>query len=207
MRHALPALLFLLVLLAGCGGGGAERASERWAMSPSACTAALARTGALIQPWPEAPRRGHCAVTAPLTLAATPVARFERPVKTSCAMALALARLLPEWDRLARGYFDSGIAAVRGFGSYSCRGMSGNRGRMSLHASARAFDLRGFRLDDGRVVDIEDHWSEWGAKGRFVRRAARAACGVVNLVLTPNSDRHHQDHLHLDLGPWRRCDA
>ncbi|MCB1883388.1 MAG: extensin family protein [Geminicoccaceae bacterium] len=205
----LPATLLLLLLVAGCGGGGqSERADGRWSMAPSACTAALAASGVRVLPWTGAPAGGQCRVAAPVELLGLPPAvRVEGPGRTSCSMALAIARLAPVWDRLAQSYYGSGVDAVLSRGSYGCRGMSGNRRRLSLHANALAFDVGGFRLRDGRTVDVASHWSEWGRDGRFLRAAARAACETVNLVLTPNTDRYHQDHLHLDLGPWRRCDA
>ena len=42
---------------------------------------------------------------------------------------------------------------------------------------------------------------------RLLQLAASAACRWFGVVLTPDSDRWHQDHIHVDLGPWRRCDV
>ena len=38
-----------------------------------------------------------------------------------------------------------------------------------------------------------------------VRHYGSFACRRFSVVLTPNSDRFHQDHIHVDIGPWRKC--
>jgi hypothetical protein len=83
--------------------------------------------------------------------------------------------------------------------------MTGNPRRTSLHASARAIDIAGFRLADGSDVRVGRDWFAADGRGRFLRAAARAACGHFSVVLTPDHDRDHRDHLHFDIGPWRLC--
>ena len=100
----------------------------------------------------------------------------------------------------------SPVVAVRHYGSFACRGMTGNAGRASLHAQARALDIAGFQLADGRVVTVLTGWS--GPRGPAPVPAGAlplAACRQFSVVLTPNSDRFHQDHIHVDIGPWRKC--
>jgi len=92
-------------------------------------------------------------------------------------------------------------------GSHACRRMTGNAGRASLHARALALDLVGFEFPDGSRVTVFEDWSDRGPRGRFLRAVAKAACRHFAMVLTPRSDRFHLDHLHLDLGPFVRCDA
>jgi hypothetical protein len=97
------------------------------------------------------------------------------------------------------------VRSVRHFGSFACRRMTGNAGRASLHAQARALDISGFTLDDGRVVSVKQGWRGPVAERRFLRAIAVAACRHFSVTLTPESDRHHHDHLHVDIGPWRVC--
>ncbi len=110
-----------------------------------------------------------------------------------------------ELDRTARATMGSPVVAVRHFGSFACRAMTGNAGRPSLHAQARAVDIAGFQLADGRVVTVLKGWNGPTDQRRFLRAVAVAACRRFSVVLTPNSDRFHRDHIHLDIGPWRKC--
>lgn len=202
LRTAVP---FLLLVLAACGGGRGtvEHTENRWAVSGMRCLVALAEAGGVAAPW-TAPRRGSCGVDTPVSLIAA-VAGFDPPLGTSCAMALAWTRFTPELQRLARHHLGTTVAMVRHYGSYACRRMTGNGRRMSLHASARAVDIAGFVLADGTEVRVGRDWRGRGARSRFLLALARAACGHFGVVLTPDHDRDHRDHIHLDIGPWRLC--
>jgi hypothetical protein len=203
------ALVAALLLLAGCGGG--KTTSRRAAVSPytlsgPACLQALAAARVPVIPWPAAPSSGRsCRVETPVQASAGRLAAFAPPLKTSCNLLLAWTAFEAEVEEAARRYLRSNVAAIRHFGSFGCRRMSGNAGRLSLHAQARAFDVAGFQLADGRVVTVAAGW--WGPSDqrRFLRAVARAACTHFSVVLTPDSDSDHRDHIHLDIGPWRSC--
>lgn len=199
-------ILFVLLplLLVACGRGERpERVENRWAVSGMRCLAALAEAGALAGHW-SPPQGGPCAVDTPVSLFVAH-AHIEPPLGTSCAMALAWARFVPRVDALARAHLGTGLAAVLHFGSHACRSMTGNPSRMSLHASARAIDIAGFRLADGSEVRVAHDWLGTSPRSRFLRAVARAACDHFSVVLTPAYDRAHHDHLHFDIGPWRLC--
>ena len=78
-------------------------------------------------------------------------------------------------------------------------------GRLSEHATGRAIDFAGIELADGRVISVKRDWRAGGANGAFLHDLARASCKRFNVVLTPNHDRLHQDHIHLDIGPHTLC--
>lgn len=204
MRGMMPLLCLLLAAtLAACGGGRrATPVRSAFDLPPAACTSALRHFTPVPRPAP-ALGRGACSVPAPVRLEAG----FRPPVTTACGMALAWLSFAPEAQRLARRELGSAIVEVRHFGSYACRRMTGNGRRMSLHGSARALDVAGFVLADGRVVDVEDDWGDWNDKGDFLEDLARAACDHFSVVLTPAHDRAHRDHIHLDIGPWKLCGA
>lgn len=169
------------------------------------CEAEISALGAVVEPW-AAPTGGACRVERPLVLVASRIAP-DRPLATSCAMARAWLRFEPEVQAIARRELGLEVARMVHMGSHACRRMTGNAGRASLHATARALDLAGFELADGTRVTIAEHWSERGPRGRFLRAVAKAACRHFAMVLTPRSDRLHRDHLHLDIGPFSGCDA
>lgn len=204
----LPALALLLVALAclgGCGGHRGVRVAEPYRLSGAACLRSLDANGISRAPWAVNPPRS-CAIATPLITPRSRTVRFDPPLRTSCGLLAAWADFEPRLQAAARRYLGSPVAVVRHYGSYACRNVAGSS-RPSQHARARAIDLAGFVTADGRTVSVRDDYDGWGAKGRFLRAAAAAACRNFSAVLTPNTDRAHGDHLHLDLGPWRLCDA
>jgi hypothetical protein len=120
-------------------------------------------------------------------------------------MLVAWSDFEAEVNRAALAHLGSRVVTIRHYGSYACRRMTGNAGRLSLHARARALDVSGFELADGRSVTVLDGWRGARAEQRFLRSVAAAACRHFSVTLTPASDRLHRDHLHVDIGPWRKC--
>ena len=83
--------------------------------------------------------------------------------------------------------------------------MNGHASRLSQHALGLAIDIAGFRLSDGSTVSVEHDWAGPGPKRLFLRHLARRACQYFSVVLTPDSNADHYNHLHLDIGPERLC--
>ncbi|MEM7442578.1 MAG: extensin family protein [Pseudomonadota bacterium] len=125
----------------------------------------------------------------------------------TCTTALALDSFQREVVHpLALSYFGQPVVSMELLGSYACRGRSGNAGRLSEHAFGRAVDVAGFRLADGRVINVTE-WYGSTDQARFLREVARGACRHFSVVLTPVSDAAHQNHFHLDTGPWPLCEV
>jgi hypothetical protein len=72
---------------------------------------------------------------------------------------------------------------------------------MSEHGFGNAIDLSEFTLASGRTVTVEGGWRGGPEERAFLRDLNRGACEHFSTVLGPRSDRHHQDHFHLDLAP------
>lgn len=132
---------------------------------------------------------------------------------TSCAVAAALAAW--EWQVVqpaAIAAYGQPIERIDHFGSYSCRRIYGRAegAAWSEHATADAIDVAGFRLADGRRVTVAADWSRDGADATFLRAVRDGACGLFGTVLSPDYNRAHHDHLHLDMaargsGGWGVC--
>jgi hypothetical protein len=131
---------------------------------------------------------------------------------TSCSVAAALA--LWEWHVLqpaALRHLGSKVDRVEHWGSYQCRRMNHRSDApWSEHASARAIDIAGFRLADGRRVTVLRNWTGDPAKAAFLREVRDGACGLFATVLSPDYNAAHRDHLHLDQADrgewgWRAC--
>lgn len=201
------AVLFVtLLLLAACGGG--QRSPSRppdapYQLSGPACLRALAARGITVGSWAGGTKA--CPVDTPVLATSGMLARFSPPLKTSCAMLVAWSDFEIDIDRAARTYLHSRLTAVRHYGSFACRRMTGNGARQSLHAQARALDVAGFQLADGRVVSVESGWHGSRDEQRFLRAVAKAACRHFSVTLTPDTDDDHLNHLHVDIGRWRLC--
>jgi D-alanyl-D-alanine dipeptidase len=84
----------------------------------------------------------------------------------------------------------------------------------SQHSRATAIDIRWFTFEDGSTVDVETDYEKHfhhspcddhprTEKGQFLQDFV---CNlhrdqVFNVMLTPNADRDHYNHLHFDITP------
>jgi len=130
-------------------------------------------------------------------------------------LACPLAAGLVLWERdivqpAAVRAFGVRVVSIRHFGSYACRRIYGRAtGEWSEHARARALDVAGFDLSDGRRIRVARDWSGNGAKARFLHQVRDGACRLFATVLSPDYNAAHHDHLHLDEAKrgtlWRAC--
>ncbi len=131
---------------------------------------------------------------------------------TSCPVAAALML----WERdvvqpAALRRFGQRVTRIDHAGSFSCRRLYGRaEGRFSEHATADAVDIFGFRLADGRRISVLRDWRGSAAEMLFLRDAREGACELFSTVLSPDYNRAHADHFHLDQAErgatgWRLC--
>lgn len=176
---------------------------SRIASDPAACRTALREGGLTVVDQPER-EEGFCSTRDTVRVASrlSPAA----PVMT-CPMALRYAL----WERrvvapAARDQLGQAVVRVDHLGTYACRTIYGRPGeRPSEHAKANALDVAGFRLADGRRITVARDFRRNTAEGRFVRAVRDGACRVFGVVLSPDYNAAHADHLHLDAGRWVRC--
>lgn len=167
------------------------------------CHAELDRLGVDYAAAPVEAAAASCTVDDPVRVNAAAIA-WDRPGVVACRFAVGLDDFARDAVApLARSYFGERVTLIRHYGAYSCRTTRG--GRDSQHARGEAIDIAGFVLEDGTAISVERDWRDHGPRGRFLRAVARAACERFALVLTPDSDRDHWNHIHLDDGPYRSC--
>jgi hypothetical protein len=206
MRLTLWSVLILLApALSACGAPRAVVPPPAPMPSGPACLDSLADRGAAFTPAVVPVARRGCVLMDGVSLGAAGAALEPRAV-VSCPLALVLvdfeARVI---QPAALRHLGGKVAAIRQIGAYSCRTRTGGSGRLSHHASGLAIDIAGFDMEDGSRVLVKQHWRDPGPRGRFLREVARAACDAFSVVLTPNHDVWHADHLHLDIGRDRLC--
>jgi hypothetical protein len=131
-------------------------------------------------------------------------------VTPAAVLRCGMAEALVDWVRSdvppVAGELGARVTALNNFASYDCRGRNNVAGaRLSEHGTANAFDLRGFKLANGKVVDLTDKTVDQGLRERL----RSSLCGRFTTVLGPGSDRYHENHIHLDLiqrrGGYRMC--
>lgn len=130
----------------------------------------------------------------------------------SCPVAAALS--LWEWHVVqpaAQRHFGSQVTSIDHFGSFSCRRIYGrSEGSWSEHSTADAVDIAGFRLADGRRITVARDWNGNVDQRAFLRDVRDGACDLFATVLSPDYNRAHHDHFHLDQAErgvtgWRGC--
>jgi len=122
------------------------------------------------------------------------------PATLRCPMAEQIANWLR--DDVAPSLAETGppLRVLDNFDSYECRGRSRVRAAaLSEHGRADALDVRGFRLADGREIELTDINVAKDLRQKF--RAS--ACARFSTVLGPGSDGYHEEHVHLDLAERR----
>ena len=179
----------------------------------AACLKDLRDSRVAFEPALEFNTGGSCGVVNPVRVSGD----WNKAGVVSCQMARTVVRFEAEVVQpLAMRHFGQPVKRLNHMGTYDCRtqrngtkaaaakkGSTG--GRLSEHSKGQAIDLGGFELADGTVVSVKKDWNGAGAKSAFLQAVAQASCQTFNVVLTPNHDRLHQDHLHLDIGPHKLC--
>ena len=121
-----------------------------------------------------------------------------------------LANTFAAWARYGAGraaqqILGSELVRIETMGSYACRTVAGT-GRLSAHASAKAIDISGFVLADGRRITVLGDWNSGTANERaFLRTIHASACKRFGTVLGPGYNAAHADHLHVELGGSGFC--
>lgn len=121
-------------------------------------------------------------------------------LRVGCELALALYRAgntLKEYD----------INAVRHLGTFNCRTIAGSSS-LSNHSHGTAIDFYGFERSSGSDLILERDWqhnteSPTSEKAKILYDIAQKwhAEKVFNIILTPNYNRDHDNHIHADMTP------
>lgn len=169
------------------------------AEDPTLCLAALAEAAMLTSR--EARRDSpQCYINDRVDLARIGKARLA-PVETRCAIALRLAM----WEThslqpAAQDHLNAQVTTITHAGSYNCRPLRSTNGptiSMSTHATGDAIDITGFILSDGREISLLQDWASDTPSAAFLRDARDGACRFFALTLSPDYNRLHADHFHL----------
>jgi hypothetical protein len=147
---------------------------------------------------------GVCGLEVPLRVSGLAGGRVA--VQPAATIGCPLVAVLDRWVRAsvqpaASRYFGRPVVEIRQIASYSCRGRNGNNnGHISEHAFGNAIDIVGFRLAGGEEISVFKGWWKGSQRERaFLQAVIAGACAEFYTVLGPGSDRHHYNHIHVDL--------
>ena len=187
-------------------GLATERKLMRLAADPALCKAALAEGRVTFAEQPEK-RDGFCTNIDVVRISGGTTRLSPTGPVMTCREALALALFDRQVLRPAAAeILGAEVAAIDHYGTYACRRVYGRQtGRVSEHAHANAFDFAGVTLKDGRRITVASHFRADDERGVFMRRVRDRACKVFRVVLSPDYNAAHRDHLHLDMGRFRVC--
>ncbi|QAY76243.1 extensin family protein [Sphingosinicella sp. BN140058] len=207
-------VLLPLLLLASCIPGGRAR-DERppaGATAPRAedvrqCLADLGREGVRFKALPDRVFENGCSA-----IGAVQLLDIGTPTTNLKSMTCPLARQFARWTREAlqtnaRVWLKTRVVKIESFGTYSCRPINGQAGnRLSEHGRANAVDIAAFVLEDGRRITVLGGWNGPDEDvRRFLRAVHQAGCRRFGIVLGPDANALHRDHLHFDMGRGPYC--
>ncbi len=208
-------------IFTGSVGASAGAKSERFAFtidgvapnpnSTTQCLQTLDQLGVQWRPWSYSPQKAGgktCSVDDPIIVSGAINGVSYRyysqaspgTMSMSCDLALALHRAgatLKQYN----------INQVLHIGTFNCRTISGSTS-LSKHAHGTAIDFYGFETTSGTSLNFERDWQHnttnpTSEKGKILYEIAQKwhANKVFNIILTPNYNRDHDNHIHADLTP------
>ncbi|MCB1515646.1 MAG: extensin family protein [Hyphomicrobiaceae bacterium] len=196
-------------LLSGCGKGGDSpdfvAKYEPWrAQEERQCLASgLVRPNRFLQTRSALGGPSACGAEQPFLMSGADGGRVE--LKPAATLRCPMIPAVDHWVRTvvspaAMRYFGQPVHTLKVAASYGCRPINHQSGaKLSEHGHANAIDISEFQIADGRRVTVKNGW--WGdpRERAFLRSVHRGGCDTFTTVLGPLADRHHHDHIHLDL--------
>ncbi len=172
--------------------------------SPTLCQEALETSGLDATPVPDSHPAPGCGLNDAVRVTGGVIALAPPTFLASCPLAVDWALFERQiLEPLVLSSFHSPVARVGDLGSYNCRNIREGESR-SAHATANALDLASIRLRDGREIKISE-WKHPGAESTFLHSLRNQACRVFGVVLSPDFNPDHWNHIHLQATGWGFC--
>ncbi|MBB5707547.1 extensin family protein [Sphingopyxis panaciterrulae] len=176
----------------------------------AACFAAFDRAGAGYLRRP-AMGEGICRARQRMILTGDRLVPTMRPANAAPGCAVTAAMAL--WTRdvvqpLAHAHFGQKVVELENLGSYNCRKIAGRQAQ-SEHSTANAIDISAFVLADGTRISLINDWAGGDRRSEYLHAVRDGSCDLFSTVLSPDYNRAHADHFHLDMAVrtagWSIC--
>ncbi|MEM6490331.1 MAG: extensin family protein [Pseudomonadota bacterium] len=170
------------------------------------CSAFLSATPTA-RPVSFTPSKPACAIPNPVRADRLATA-LSQPITADCQLVATFDRFLTEVVQpAARQHLGQPVATTYVGPGHQCRRVYQRRtGPMSGHASGRAVDVRGFRLQNGAEVILRRDWNRSDGRGRFMRAVRDGGCRYFDMTLGPEYNAAHKDHFHFEIDAFRICE-
>lgn len=191
-------------------GWATHRKLTAFASDDTACFAAFDRAGAGYLRRPSM-GQGACRASQRMILTGNAFVPTMRPANAAPGCAVTAAMIL--WNRdviqpLAQKHFGQKVVGFENLGSYNCRKIAGEQAQ-SQHSTANAIDISAFILADGTRITLVNDWAPGDRRSEFLHAVRDGSCGLFGTVLSPDYNRAHADHFHLDMAKrtagWTVC--
>jgi hypothetical protein len=200
MRIKIVAAALLAAMLAACGDSGPSFTTRGLTVPNFKCSVDPRSVGEA-ERIDDIDEGNGCMVENAWRMHSVAGVRFSQPAIVNCGVVGPLNQWInTAVQPAAQRAFGESVVAVDVAASYSCRARNNRHGaKMSEHGFGNAIDISAFTLESGRKVKVERGF--WGSRSeaRFLEDVRGDACGQFHTVLGPGSDKHHEDHIHLDM--------
>ena len=187
-------------------GAFTEMKLDALSRNPDACYALLEEAGMEFSPLPPVESGDFCGYDDGVE-----IEKSTTPYSAAVVARCPLAATLFLWERdvvqaAAQEIYGQKVSRIGHYGTYACRRVYGRpNGSISEHASANAIDVAEFRLEDGRTVSLRSDWTGEDEDAEFLREIRKGSCDLFQGVISPDYNKAHEDHFHLDMGPYDFC--
>lgn len=133
--------------------------------------------------------RGHCKVKNAVRISSYKNTKLSGDLTLSCPTAVEVGEY----------FFEIKAEYIEHMGTYNCRTIANSK-VMSEHSYGTAIDISNI---NGASVKLD--WNNDNEKGKILSNAYKVACNYFSNIITPDTDKAHHDHFHLDNGYGRKC--
>ena len=133
--------------------------------------------------------RGHCRVKNAVRISSFNNTELSGDLTLSCPTAVKVGKYFNEIN----------AKYIEHMGTYNCRTIANSK-VMSEHSYGTAIDIS--KIDG---ASVKHDWNKENERGNILSNAYEVACGYFSNVLTPDTDRAHNDHFHFDNGYGTKC--